>query len=81
MKRIILLVAVLAVSSAQASLFRINVTRKAQDLYRVDGTSILIKTRYCYEYAYAEEAIYDDVRDELIFTSGGGKCDVEAVIK
>lgn len=82
MKRALFLLLLLVGAVAHATLYRISVTRKAQDLYKVDGTSVLIKTRYCYEYAYGEEAILDDTRDELIFTgSFGSKCDVEAVIR
>jgi hypothetical protein len=81
MKRLLAAVLILVATASQASLYRITVTRKADNLYKVDGTSIFIKTRYCYEYAYSEEAILDDTRDELIFTSGGSKCDVETVIR
>jgi hypothetical protein len=67
--------------AAQAALYRGSVTRKAEDLYKIDGTSILIKTRYCYEFAFAEDVVIDTTRNELIFTDSGSKCDIEAIIK
>lgn len=37
--------------------YSITVTRKAKDLYRVDGEDIYIETRYSYEYAIREDVI------------------------
>jgi hypothetical protein len=44
-------------SVSDAGTYEVTVTRKATDLYKVDGTSFYVETRYCYEYAYSEEAI------------------------
>lgn len=35
----------------------VNITRKDADLYKIDGTDLYIKTKYCYEYCYSEEVI------------------------
>lgn len=37
--------------------YEVSVTRKGQDLYKIDGQNIFIATRYCYEYAYSEDVI------------------------
>lgn len=34
-------------------------TRKGDDLYKVDGYNLFIKTSMCYEYAYGQEAIIE----------------------
>jgi hypothetical protein len=37
--------------------FKIEVTRKGSNIYKVEGTDYYIETRYCYEYATYDEAI------------------------
>jgi hypothetical protein len=68
--------------------YKVDVTRKAQDLYEVDGQGIYIKTRYCYEYVYSSEAIVQVdspagyTVGEIIFTgNGGSKCDIEKLLR
>jgi hypothetical protein len=66
---------------ARAENYEVNLTRKGSNVYKVDGKDIIIKTRYCYVYAYSEEAIlksfgYDG---EVIFFDSKDKCDVKAV--
>jgi len=39
--------------------YAITVTRRAQDIYRADGIGLHIQTRYCYEYAYGEQAVLE----------------------
>src|SRR5687768_2706737 len=39
--------------------YKVSVTRKATNLYKVDGTKIYIETSYCYEYSYMVDAILD----------------------
>ena len=74
-------------SVAYADLYKVSVTPKAQDIYQIDGSSIYIKTRYCYEYAYSEDAILQIDSPsgynvgELTFVGGGSKCDVEKVLR
>lgn len=66
---------------AYAELYKVNVKRIEKDLYKTDD-GFFIQTRYCYEYAYGEEAIYDDVNERLIFTRmSNSACDVKKVFK
>ena len=68
---------------AGAEVFKVNVKRLDKDLYRTDE-GIYIQTRYCYEYAYGDDAIlkceeysYDN---KLIFDNGE-VCEVVKVFK
>jgi hypothetical protein len=68
--------------------YKIEVTRKGQDLYEVVGQSIYVKTRYCYEYVYYTDAILEIDSSsgytigEIIFVDeGGSKCDVEKLLR
>lgn len=49
--------------------YDVSVTRKGKDLYRVDGTSSFVATRYCYEYAYSQKAV---LRYRGVGTRGAG---------
>lgn len=44
-------------TSLEEGLYEVELTRKGSNLYKIDGTSLYIKTRYCYEYSYGEEVI------------------------
>ncbi len=70
-------------TTAVAEYYKVNVKRVDQDLYRT-STGLFIQTKYCYEYAYGEDAIlkyeqysYDN---KLIFDSGTS-CEVARVFK
>ena len=67
---------------ASGEFYRVTVTRKSQDLYKVEYQDLYIVTRYCYEYAYSEDAVlkYDEYSydNKLIFDNG--ECEVEKVI-
>lgn len=70
--------------SLNAEYYKVNVKRESSDLYKVLYPNILIQTKYCYEYAYGDDAIlkytenaYDN---ELIFSSGT-KCIVSKVFE
>lgn len=72
-------------SAAAADYYRVNVRRVEQNLYRDTTSRMYIKTRYCYEYVYGEDAIlvWDGPRswsNKLIFDSGS-ECDVEGVFR
>lgn len=64
---------ILVPSKLDVGTYKVNVTRKATNLYQIAGTQIYIETRYCYEYAYSEEVIlditgnYGYTKGELIF--------------
>jgi len=86
-RKIFMLIAMLSnlifLSDALAELYKVNVKRIDQDLYKTDS-SLIIKTRYCYEYTYGEEAVlkYEEYSydNKLIFDSGT-ICEVDKVIK
>ena len=64
-----------------AANYEVNLTRKGSNVYRVDGKDIIVQTRYCYVYAYSEEAILrtSGYGGEVIFFDSKEKCDVKAV--
>lgn len=83
----------IAMSAEGSDSYKVQVTRKGQDLYLIEGTgkNIYIKTAYCYEYATWEDAIL--VLDgspssgsvaigKLVFTgSGSTTCQVDTVLQ
>lgn len=82
----ILLAALAALMSFQAAPaladnYEVNLTRKGSNIYKIDGKDIIIQTRYCYVYAYSEEAIFktSGYGGEVIFFDSKDKCDVKAV--
>ena len=84
--RNILLAAFAALMSLQAAPafaenYEVNLTRKGSNVYKIDGKDIIIQTRYCYVYAYSEEAIFktSGYGGEVIFFDSKDKCDVKAV--
>ena len=68
--------------SVLAENYEVNLTRKGSNLYKIDGKDIIIQTRYCYFYAYSEEAIFkaSGYGGELIFFDSKDKCDVKTVL-
>lgn len=66
---------------AMAENYEVTVTRKGANLYKVDGKEILIRTKYCYEYAYSETAILDayGTTGDLKFPASGSECTVNAI--
>lgn len=71
----------LQAAPALAENYEVNLTRKASNVYKIDGKEIIIKTRYCYVYAYSEEAIFKSsgYGGEVIFFDSKDKCNVKAV--
>ena len=68
-----------------ADYYKVSVTRIEQNFYREEISRLLIRTRYCYEYTYSEDAVFVwDGRgswdDKLIFNSGNS-CEVEGVYR
>ena len=61
--------------------YEVSLTRKGSNVYKIDGKDIIIQTRYCYVYAYSDEAIFkaSGYGGELIFFDSKDKCDVKAV--
>ena len=71
----------LQAAPALAENYEVNLTRKASNVYKIDGKDIIIQTRYCYVYAHSEEAIFktSGYGGEVIFFDSKDKCDVKAV--
>jgi hypothetical protein len=68
--------------------YRVTVTRKEANLYQVDRSKTYIKTKYCYEYVYSEQAIlvYErgSLNNKLIFDKRSGRspeCSVENLLQ
>ena len=76
------LVLLLAGNTIHAELYRVTVTRDAQNLYRVDYVpgKVYIKTRYCYVYCYYEEALVDSDRMVIHFLDSEDECDIESIL-
>ncbi len=81
-----LLAALAALMSLQAAPvlainYEVNLTRKGSNVYKIDSKDIIIQTRYCYVFAYSEEAIFktSGYGGEVIFFDSKDKCDVKAV--
>lgn len=64
-----------------AESYELTLTRKSKNIYKVSGNDILVQTRYCYAYAYSEQAIFktDGYGGEIIFLDSDDRCDVKAV--
>lgn len=64
--------------------YRVTVTRKDRNLYKIENTRLYVQTQYCYEYAYYDKAIlridnkYGFTIGKLIFDSGT-TCDVKEI--
>ncbi len=82
--RVCLAVALLAVAgSVAAEMYKVTVRRIDKDLYKTsDG--VYIQTKYCYEYAYGDDAvlIYEKYSyDNKLVFHNGTVCEVEKVFK
>jgi len=66
---------------AYADYYKVNVTRKSSNIYKVTGKEIYIFTKYCYEYVYYSDAILDmhGYTGSIIFLEENQKCDVTGV--
>ena len=65
---------------ANAEYYKVYIKRDDSNLYIDNTLNLVIKTKYCYEYSYGEDAIliYDkySYSNQLVFENGG-KCDVD----
>jgi hypothetical protein len=68
-------------STAFAGDYEVSVTRKGSNLYKVSGKDVMIQTKYCYVYAYSEDAVLKSsgYGGDLIFIDSREKCDVKAL--
>lgn len=82
-KFVAVLAMVFCATAAHAEFYKVNVRRIDSNLYRTpDG--LIIVTKYCYEYAYGDDAVLKYERysydNKLIFKSGT-TCNVDKVVK
>lgn len=69
--------------TAAAEMYAVNVRRIDKDLYKTSG-GVYIQTKYCYEYAYGDDAvlIYEKYSyDNKLVFDNGTVCEVEKVFK
>ena len=72
----------LIATEANAERYSVSLTRKESNFYQVDGQQIFVRTKYCYEYGYSEEAIIDTNKREVYFLgSTPAKCDLDMLLK
>ena len=65
-----------------AETYKVSLTREDNNFYRVDFGKIYIKTKYCYEYAYGQEAIIDTDHMRVIFLGySESTCDLEMILQ
>lgn len=48
---------ILVPTKLETGKFKVSLSRKGSNIYKVEGTKIWLETRYCYEYAIREEVI------------------------
>jgi hypothetical protein len=68
---------------ARAEMYAVEVRRIDQDLYKTDE-GVYIQTRYCYRYAYGDEAVlkYEQYAyDNKLIFDDGEVCEVVKVFK
>jgi len=84
-KRVVAVVLLLLLAvPVWAEYYKVNVRRLASNLYQDTYSGIYIKTRYCHEFAYGQDAIlkYDRYDyDNLLIFDHGVTCDVEKVFR
>jgi len=61
-------------------MYRLNITRESEDLYKDTTNNIYIKTRYCYEYVYYQDVIVDLTNKKLIF-GNNRECNVDKILR
>lgn len=82
--RIFSLIFLFAFSSvANAEMYKVYVKRLDNNIYITTDKKVIIETKYCYEYAYGDEAIlvyepysYDN---KIIFVNSENSCEVKSV--
>ncbi len=87
---VLILAGAVATSAIASDTYKVQVTRVSQDIYKVEGQSIYIKTAFCYEFAMSETAILDLTSQpfsgsidigKIIFTNGSTTCQVDTILK
>ena len=67
--------------------YDVTLTREQSNLYKIDGTSLLIQTKWCMEFAMREEAIlkvepsYSFSKGSIIFIDSERSCEVDEFLQ
>mgnify|MGYP000122936719 FL=1 len=68
-------------SAAWAESYSAYLTRRDSNLYEAQPSNLLIRTKYCYEYATYEDSLIDTDRDTAYFKDSRETCDLDAVYR
>lgn len=60
---------ILVPTNIEEGTYKVEVTRKGSNIYKLEGTEYYIETRYCYEYATYDDAILE-VESNYGYTRG-----------
>jgi len=68
-------------SKVYAETYKFHVSRETDDIYSISGVDAVIKTEYCYEYSYGEDAIVttNGYGGDIVFMSSGSECSIEGL--
>ena len=80
MKKIMLAIMLMA-SLCYSDVYRVNVTRRDNNLYQIDGTRIYLLTMMCMELALSDEAILDTDGMRLYFVDSNSSCEIERILR
>lgn len=65
-----------------AEQYKVSLTRRDQNFYEVDRQNLFIRTKYCYEYGYGQDAIIDTENKKVIFLGySPNTCDLDMILK
>jgi hypothetical protein len=72
----------LSVVPAKAETYKIDLTRKERNLYKVSGKEIYLRTKYCYSYAHSATSIFESYGrgGTITFLDDDDECDVKYVL-
>ena len=69
--------------TSNAEYYKATVTRKSQNLYKIEYTSLYIITKYCYEYCYYEDVIikYETYSFDNKIIFGDTECEINKIFR
>jgi len=81
----LLIFAILILPTASlAEYYKVSVSKKGDNLYKVEGQNIYIITKFCIELALGEDVILDidaTGQGKMMFPNSNSSCDVEKILK
>jgi len=60
---------ILVPTTLEEDTYSVQITRKADDLYLIEGTNYYVETRFCFEFAFSNDAILK-IESNYGFTKG-----------